>query len=63
MYVYFFYFWSMESSGGKGGEDSNKNTFYMYIFYKNTDLWVDSLESFWLPIHSDEIPKINLQFP
>ena len=60
----FFYFWSMESSGGKGGEDSNKNTFYMYIsFYKNTDLWVDSLESFWLPIHSDEIPKINLQFP
>ena len=60
----FFNFGSMENSGGKGGEDSNKIAFYIYIsFYKNTDLWVDSLESFWLLIHSDEIPKTNLQFP
>ena len=33
VYVYvFFYFGSMESSGGKGGEASNKIAFYMYIY-------------------------------
>lgn len=39
----FFLFGGMESSGGKGGEDSSGNNFYMYIsHYKNTDLEVYS---------------------